>query len=362
MPLSESTIKLSTAFQDPQWDRFLIGTSRGQYQQSSAWGRTKAEDGWQVLRCSVAARNSSEIHGGFQILWKRKGPLRIGYISKGPVVADAAQISLAEMIPLAERVSRKRGLSALILQPPDCGSPWPEGENLGWMKPKRLDSVISASVWVDLTGSLTEIERRISKNVLRQVRKTRASDLSFRLARESEYTTFFDLMVETCRRQGVQPNPNSARAVGALLSAFQTGSPDTRRLDAQVLFAEAKGIVHAATLLIRFGDRLTELKKGWSKHSQKDISPNKTLVHEGLVQAQARGARYYDFAGISRETAERLLGGASISDLNISGPDEFKLHFGGKPQLLPEARLWTPYRTARLAFAVYSRAKGWFGK
>lgn len=348
-------IRVSSDLEDPLWDRFLVSSFSGQFQQSSAWSRVKALEGWKTTRYLITRKSDSAIVAGFQVNWKSRGLLKIGYISKGPVSAPDSALPLTALLRVVKAGCRAIGLSAVIVQPPDTCGEWEETAKVAGMLPQRLTKVISATVSVDLTQSQEAIERNFSKNVWRQIRKTRAANLRFRFAEVSEAPLFFELMVQTCQRQGVAPNPSSANSIATMLDAFGPKPATLGRMDARILFAELDGTVAAATLLIRFGDRLTEFKKGWVGRPG-GLVPNKALVHEGILWGSQIGCTRYDFAGISRDTAEYLLQGGKISDRPVEGTDEFKLHFGGSPALLPRARLWIPAFPMRMMYRLVARS------
>ncbi len=71
---------------DPSWDSFLNSTPGGQFEQTGLWAQTKKLNGWSCLRVVLTCKEN--IIAGFQILMKTKQFIgKIGYISKGPVVA-----------------------------------------------------------------------------------------------------------------------------------------------------------------------------------------------------------------------------------------------------------------------------------
>src|SRR5438132_142269 len=99
------------------WDTFLCTDPLGQFQQSSSWARFKIAEDWQLVRRIF--QDADGIKGGYQLLWKKKKFMRIGYVSKGPVTrADAPGIR-RESLECLKKDAQRLGLTAVILQLPD---------------------------------------------------------------------------------------------------------------------------------------------------------------------------------------------------------------------------------------------------
>ncbi len=255
------------------------------------------------------------------------------------------------LLHAVKSAARSLRLAALIVQAPDLA----RGSEDAMAKIGAVEvpgpAVITATLLLDLQPGLAHIEKGISQRVFRQIRKTRAG-ATFRWADATSAESFFTLMQETCRRQKVAPSPSSAAAIATVLREFSVSSEGESRIHAGILEAVEGGRVTAATLLLRFGDRLTEWKKGWTGETS-GTHPNKALVHEAINHGCSTGCTLYDFFGISRSTAERAVAGGEADLAGIPGSDEFKLRFGGTPTLLPKARIWSPFPPLRPAIRLW---------
>lgn len=316
---------------DPLWDDFLRSLPLGQYQQSGLWAQFKAGEGWQHHR--VVVTGDAGIIGGFQLLWRKKGPARIGYVSKGPV-ADPDVAGLAAVLNiLLGKAAQKLGLHALIVQLPDeC--PEPAEDAPGFVRSNPMD-VIEATYLVDVGEGMEAVRKRMHRNVRQCVRKAREQGVGVRTGGEEDLPLFFELMSATCRRQGTSPNPGSLESLRRLWRLFA-------RIDGvELAFAGRDGRDIAGRMNLVFGHRVTQWKKGWDG-SNPNWHPNELLADHALEWAHAHGHRLCDFSAINRFTAEHLLAGRPQDDRIARSRDMFNLRLGGYPRLLPRARVLLP--------------------
>jgi len=151
---------LSRGDVDPCWDRFLQETPLGQFQQSAMWARVKAVEGWTPLRLTITL--DQRVVAGFQILWRSSWHVRIGYVSKGPVVLPGFP-GLAEFTTdLLRRLTWTEKLRAIIVQPPDFCKQLPETLVAQSFQLNLVQSVNSCTWVIDATKGFTEVEQEIS--------------------------------------------------------------------------------------------------------------------------------------------------------------------------------------------------------
>ncbi|MFO1451616.1 MAG: GNAT family N-acetyltransferase [Opitutaceae bacterium] len=338
---------------DRAWDAFLASTPLGQFQQSCSWAAIKVAEGWASAR--FIATIDGGVVGGFQVLWRRKRGLKLGYLSKGPVAAEPHLELLAPLLEDAKQVCSHLGLLAAILQLPDLS---PSGDTLSTqagLLPNHLSAIIEASVWIDLDKPFEQIEKGYSKSVRREIRLKEGTPVAVRRGTPDDAGLFFDLMKAACARNGQTPNPASAQSIKDLLVAFahSTERPDQ---DAGLLLLEEDHVTIAGILLIRFGSTLILWKKGWTGGGV-HINPNKLLNHEAIRWGWERGCKRADLASLSRPLTERLLQPGSSASTPISGSDQYKLLFGGRPVLLPRAFVWIPRWPLRPLYRLHGRIK-----
>lgn len=324
----------SSALRDPGWDEFLRHTPCGQFQQSSHWAEFKAREGWQHHR--VVLTREAAIVGGFQILWRKKAGLRIGYVSKGPVAHPESPALGRELARLLAAAARHQGLIALIMQAPDETRIAPDAFLAEGFVASNPMHVVEATYVVELNEEIETLRSRMSASLRRNLRKAKKLPTRIKTGAEPDLGLFFTLMAATCRRQATTPNPSSEGAIRRLWGLL---IPDAL---IRVTLAECDGEVPAAKLSIGFGDRYTVWKKGWNG-SHPAAHPNELLEDEALEWARRQGYRVLDFCSFNRRAAERMLAGEAAGQLNLSSRDEYHLRFGGRPQLLPRAMVLLPH-------------------
>ncbi|MGI9239400.1 MAG: lipid II:glycine glycyltransferase FemX [Verrucomicrobiales bacterium] len=330
------------------WDSFLARSPCGHFQQSSAWAEFKRSQGWSVA--SLRIYDGERIVGGVQVLHRTKRGLRIGFVSKGPVVdpddADQSELVLRALRALAVRAK----IAAVVVQPPDqADTALTDGMRAQPFLPSAFFGVIDSTILMDLSAGADAVFGEFRKSTRRKFRRAGRYGLTVREGREEDVPTFFQLMDATCSRQQVAPNPPTGEAMLSLWRSLSaTGN-------ARLVIAEDRGEPLAAIFTICFGDRMTVFKTGWNGLCR-DAHPNVLVVCEALRWACANGYQIADFAGLDRSIAETILAGSKISPEQNNSRDSFKLGFGGRPKLLPEVRLLVPNAalrsSVRLATAI----------
>jgi lipid II:glycine glycyltransferase (peptidoglycan interpeptide bridge formation enzyme) len=317
--------------EDPGWDSFLESTTLGQFQQSSGWGQYKQTEGWNVFR--VVLTREGRIVGGFQILWKTTRLGRIGYISKGPVIQPDEPGLTSFVVNLVQSGAAELKLRALIVQAPDLGVPTDHAlADAGFLKIPAA-KIIDASCMLDLTQASKTLESGFSASARRNVRLASRAGVMVREGTSGEIAVFHDLMVATCARQGVTPNPPTAAVTEALWQSLSKGG------HARLTFASYRDEIIAGKLCILFGKRASLFKVGWNGQHPRSY-PNERLEFEALCWAQSNGFATADWVGLSRATALAVLEGNQSGEAQASNIDRFKLRFGGRPVLLPSALVW----------------------
>ena len=332
---------VSEMLEDVEWNAFLQSTLLGHFQQSSLWAQAKQAEGWRPIRCVLTMED--RVVGGFQILTRQSRMGRIGYISKGPVIEPEDPALMDYLIEQIVSVTRTYRIRALIVQPPD------ESRLNGALLarhcflPNHLVNVISATLLVDLSDGMAGIEKQMRKSMLMQVNRARRRGVAIREGGEKDIRVFFSLMSSTCERQGTNPSPRTESDMMALWNAFHPNGA------IRLTLAECEGETVAGLLCLRFGQRVTAWKKGWSgKYS--DRYPNQLLSYEAIDWAQRAGANVLDFAAMRRDIALAMLAGKLPDKKWETSRDWFNLGFGNKPQLLTESQIYISNPLARFLY------------
>ncbi len=254
---------------------------------------------------------------------------RIGFINKGPVLAQETVESIQEALWHAMELVRAERLCALILQPPDHSRIQPPDlKRLGFCR-GAVPGIINATLITSLEGGPEAIRARMGRTARREARRAVEYGVQIVEGGRSDLPCFFELMCHTCRRQGVVPNPARVESLYRRWDAF---GPDIR-----LMLAAMRGEAVAGLLLLKFGTRCTFEKKGWNeKHYA--AHPNTLLNVEALFRAAAWGCSSVDYCAMDRALAERMLRGENVEQELAATRHAFNIRLGAKPKLLPPAQ------------------------
>ena len=323
----------STSLDDHAWDEFLESVPLGQFQQSGRWAQAKSAEGWRPIRRWFSV--NGRICGGFQMLSRATRFGRIGYVSKGPVLAQESPTGIDAVLAELKKSVQATGLTALVVQPPDQSTI--DGTTLGrhGLVANHLVNIIRATLLVDLSEGMESIGRNMRKNTWVEIRQAQRRGITIREGTEQDIPEFFRLLLATCDRQQTKPSPSNAEALAAVWKAFAPA----RRI--RLSIAEYSGEPIAGALCIGFGSRMTIWKKGWSgRHRERH--PSQLLLYDTIEWAARNGFKLFDFAALSPDIAKALLQGVALSEHQKKSRDFVHLSYGNKPLLLPEDRVYIP--------------------
>jgi peptidoglycan pentaglycine glycine transferase (the first glycine) len=326
MPNRSYEVQLSQAYDDPAWDSFVETVKDGEFQQTSRWAKVKQLAGWKPLRFSLSS--GKQKIAGCQILI-RQFPLMgfVGYISKGPVFSSENEDVISLVVKTISGLCREKRIQYLIIQLPDSGhAVEPYLVSMGFSPDTRLEMDRATTV-IDLTFELETILAKMSKNNRRFIRHGARKGVKVRQGSSTHIDLFFKMMLETCKRQGVQPNPPEEKAFHEIWRLFG------RHGQAKLFLAEYAGEPVAGLFCIPFAKVFRAWKLGWFG-DYGEVRPNQVMFWESIKWAKDAGYKYYDFVGINRDAAEMILKGKHFSAV-AKGDSFFKLMFGGEVRLLP---------------------------
>jgi lipid II:glycine glycyltransferase (peptidoglycan interpeptide bridge formation enzyme) len=188
----------------------------------------------------------------------------------------------------------------------------------------------------------------MNRNSRRLVRLAKRSDVVIKEGTPEDVGLFFNLMNETCKRQGTRPNPGSVEALEQLWRTL------SRHNQLRVFFAEYDHEVIAGLLNIVFGKKVSLWKKGWNFKGL-DRYPNDLLYYETLHWACTNNYNHCDLVSLDPNIADAMLNGRQLSATQQKTRDMFNIRFGGAPQLLPPARIWIENRFIRFCYHMVDR-------
>lgn len=324
------------------WDRSVLSLD-GHLLQSLRWGEFKERHGWSVERVSVRV---GEARGFAQLLFKRRGPLSLAYLPRGPVVSAAA--GATALFAAVDELCRRSTALSLIVEPdrplPLTGTFRDHGFVRGpaHIQPSRTVKVplLPDDQMLDQMHQKTRYNVRLAKR--RDVAVERVSP------NRETMRTFYRLLQDTSERN----------AFGIHHYDYYFDFARIFGDDAVLLFALIDGSPVAGLISARFGDEAVYMYGGSSTVNRAHGAAF-LLQFEAMRWARDRGCRRYDLWGIpavdpvsTADAGERV---ATTRGDDWRGLFRFKTGFGGEIVSYP-ATLERRYRPALawLARRVYA--------
>jgi len=318
---------------DSCWDSFLANVPEGQFEQSSMWARVKGLEGWKPLR--ILTWENQLVIGGFQILWRSKKPFgQIGYISKGPVLLPQRQEFLPDIIKLTKEVARACRIDFLIIQPPRF---YAEIANIfmenGFMLNHMKGLIQNATVVIDVAKDDGTLLASMKRQKRQNIRRAYDSGINVREGSLKDLSTFYSFMLETCKRNGVAPNPPQLRSLILMWRIFHPLG------EMKLFFACYRGEDLSGIIAIPFGDTVNLWKFGWSgKYAE--YRPNDLLFWEIIKWSRVAGYRKVDLVNIDAGSAQEVIRYRNRPEAIKKSSSFFKLGLGGDIVILPEGYIF----------------------
>jgi lipid II:glycine glycyltransferase (peptidoglycan interpeptide bridge formation enzyme) len=329
------TLTLQWITDAADWNRRLAVLPAAHILQSWEWGEFKRRTtGWTPERCAYIGPDGALLAAA-SILTRRIGPLRVMYVSKGPVFHAVDTATVGPVLDHLQRLARQRRAIWLKIDPdiiaatglPEGASghddhpdtPVPTGQAVidllrahGWrFSPDQVQ--FRNTLTLDLTRSETDLLADMNQSTRRKLRQAEKAGVAVRsTGREADLRTLYELYTVTGRRQGfaIRPWDYYRDLWTTMLGAGR----------ALVLLAEAEGQILAGLILFHFG-RTVWYFYGMSSNEQRDRQPAYALQWAAIRWAKAQGFQVYDWWGAPNDFSE--------SD-PMWGVYRFKEGFGGR--------------------------------
>jgi len=299
------------------WDH-LLSQLGGHPLQSWAWGELKARHGWRAERISFAADWGS---GMAQVLFRRKGPVSIAYVPRGPVLSGDVERGFRQLTAQMDRVCRRNLAISLIVEP--AGPLGLEGSyrSFGYVQgPAAIQPARTVSVrLLPDEALLAGMHGKHRYNI----RLAERRGVTIRAGwTDGDLGAFYALLRDTAGR-----NEFGIHGFDYYADALRLFGDDAR-----LLFAEIDGQVAAAGIAARFGTQGVYLY-GASSTTVRADGAAFLLQYELMRWARDRGAATYDLWGIPATEPEPLPADAT-GMTRSRGEDQrgllsFKTRFGG---------------------------------
>lgn len=299
------------------WDETVRGLG-GHLLQSWRWGEFKSAHGWTVERVAVEGERPVLA----QVLFRRVGPVAIGYIPRGPVFGDADVASLTTLFKRIDRVCRARRAVYVIVEP---DRPLPFKGNykaVGFVRgPEHIQPSRTVKVpLLDDEQLLGQMHQKTRYSV--RLADRRGVSIERSPVDAANVRSFFDLLTDTSQRNEFGIHEEAYYA--DFLHAFGD--------DAILMFAMVDDQRAAGLIAARFGEEAIYMYGG-SSTELRAHGASFRLQFEAMRWARESGCVRYDLWGIpagdaaSTGAQESRIAGTRGNDMR--GLYRFKVGFGG---------------------------------
>jgi len=330
---SKILIVKSTTLNDPAWDDFLNNITGAEFEQSSLWAAARKSEGWDFTRFVFFFDN--KIAGGYQIFSKVKKYVgKIGYTIKGPVYSKEYSHLAPVIVEHLLKEVKKGEINFLIIQPPLIAPAIDVILDKKQIPKEKFLSIIKVSVEIDFNNkSATEIFAGLNRKRRQDLNKAENAGLRFTEGSYEDLDLFFQLMLITCERKKVSPNPSTLLYLKRIWEQFAL------KKQIKLFFVEYNDEKICGLISILFGKKVYMWKFGWSgKYAS--FHPGVFIFWKTIEWAIINKFDAADFMGTSKSYLPPHPKCCSkIPVTEIKGKGDIKLCFGGNLLIFPDARI-----------------------
>jgi peptidoglycan pentaglycine glycine transferase (the first glycine) len=304
----------------PEFHACVRDSPFGDVLQTAAWGRLKAGSGWRAH--FLTASEGGSVRGACLALERRlpRLPFSLLYCPRGPVLDWDSPDALAPLVAELRALARRRRAILVKIDPAvreghvaaaqairACGFQPVRGGGFGGVQPRCV-------MKLDLTPGPDAILEGFKPKWRYNIRLAERKGVVVREAGKSEIDTFYDLLLETAKRDRflVRDRPY-----------FHSMWDELARDGMIRLFlAEYEGKALSGALLYILG------KQAWytygaSSNEQRNLMPNHLMQWAMIRASLDAGCTVYDFRGVSCNQDEQ-------ADDPLQGLNRFKAGFNAE--------------------------------
>jgi len=298
-----------------RFDRFVTDWPTGDVLQTWAWGDLKAKSGWRPYRFAIT--HGEDWIGTVLILGRKlpKLPLQLLYAPRGPVMDFSNRDLVRQVTQLLKEWGKKNGGFMLKVDPPEESTIAHESLlSAGFLKVQSVGfggTQPKCVMQLDLGPTEDELMAKFHQkwryNIRLAEKKGVAVDID---AGRDELKTFYELLMETCKRDGFL-----VRSQAYFEDMWDLLAP---RGEIKLAITRYEGEPVSGALCYLLGDRAW-YTYGSSSNRHRNVMPNHLMQWRLIQWAKAAGCRWYDFRGVSPKTGE--------GDTHLDGLNRFKEGF-----------------------------------
>jgi lipid II:glycine glycyltransferase (peptidoglycan interpeptide bridge formation enzyme) len=296
------------------WDQFIARDPHGHLLQTWAWGDLKAAFGWRPVRLLV--ERDDQWVAGAQVLYRSFGPLTLGYVPKGPVLASDDPQDMDLLWAAIHRRSRRMRAVALKVEPEWRADDEAQAHarlRMAGFQPSSQTIQPRRTIIVDLRAEEDEILARMKPKWRYNVGLSIRKGVEVHAAGSEEIERFFALMQITGERDAF-----GIHSLDYYRQAWELFAPVDR---VRLLIASYEGAPLAGLMVYAFNG-MAWYMYGASSLEQRNLMPNHQLQWRAMQWAKSVGCRQYDLWGITDTDPDDL-------NAELAGVERFKAGFGG---------------------------------
>ncbi|MEA3408575.1 MAG: peptidoglycan bridge formation glycyltransferase FemA/FemB family protein [Chloroflexota bacterium] len=302
-------------FPSPEcWDDWVAQSPRGHLLQTWAWGELKGAFGWTPRRLALV--EDGAFLAGAQILYRHFGPFTLGYIPKGPLLAEKSPDIEDILWQAIHRQCRGMHAIALKVEPEwydekDHRHAWLRGHGLvpssQCIQPRR-------TIIVGLEASEEDILMRMKSKWRYNVRLSIRRGVEVCKGEEHDVETFYDMMRTTAERGDF-----GIHSLAYYRRAWKLFAPQDR---ARLFMAYYEEEPLGGLMAYAFNGQSWYMY-GASSNRHRNLMPNHQLQWRAMQWAKSKGCTQYDLWGITDVDPDS-------PTAELEGVERFKAGFGGK--------------------------------
>jgi len=302
-------MEFSLVSEKSTWSQLVEEIYPNQFLQSWEWGEFQSSLGRKVWRFKIE-REGELVSMGQAIGHELPFGLSYIYLPRGPLTNPVAKNHPNEFLKLFILEVKKFVQKPVFIRTESTGFDF--GEH-SWQKVRDVQP--SHTLILDLERDEDELLADMHQKTRYNIRVAGKHEVGVRKMEENEFEKFWELIEVTTERDKFRAHPKS----------YYKKMLESLGSMAEVWFAEYKGKVIAANLMIFWGDTVVYLH-GASSRDYKNVMAPYLLHWELIKQAKADAYKFYDFWGIAP---------ADSPNHPWAGITRFKKGFGGTEVTYP---------------------------
>lgn len=330
---------------DQQWDDFVYTVEDSCFQQLSGWADIKKSEKWDFIRIIYVI--DDKIVAGYQLLTK-KIPLnrKITYLKHGPVIKIKDIELIKKIFEHLLKLFKEEKILISVLSPSETFNKHKDNFNSQFQKNVYF-KIINSEAELDLSLDENTLLKSMLRMRRQNIKKGECYEHKIVEGNFEDLQAFFNLMVETCKRNNVKPNPPNFESLKKIWEYFHS-----KNLLKLYKFFIKEELV-SSILAFEYQDKFIPWKYGWSgKHPS--LKPNDVFHWELLKLAKSKGFKKYNIGGINLPVAERFLSKeCKLSQKEQKSSTFFKMGFGCYIKRLPDSLIYISNPLLRKVYKSY---------